>query len=139
MKQYIVVKLVLPVFCALFAMGISAQDIRSGYFLKGTSLSHRMNPAFVSEYNYVSIPVLGNMYIGTQANVGLSNFIYNYDNPLYGLTTFLNSSVDRESFLNKLHGNNKIDINLNTTILSTGFYAWGGFNTVELGLKSSVS
>ncbi|KAA6317797.1 hypothetical protein EZS27_032107, partial [termite gut metagenome] len=41
--------------------------------------------------------------------------------------------------LNKLHGNNKIDINLNTTILSTGFYAWGGFNTVELGLKSSVS
>ncbi|KAA6346755.1 hypothetical protein EZS27_005756 [termite gut metagenome] len=139
MKQYIIIKLVLPAFCALFVMGISAQDIRSAYFLKGTSLNHRMNPAFVSEHNYVSIPVLGNMYINTQANVGLSNFIYNYDNPSYGLTTFLNSSVDREGFLNKLHDNNKIDINLNTTIFSAGFYALGGFNTVELGLKSSVS
>ncbi|KAA6334491.1 hypothetical protein EZS27_017197 [termite gut metagenome] len=138
MKPYII-KLVFPVFCVLFAVGMSAQDIRSAYFLKGTSLNHRMNPAFVSEYDYVSIPVLGNMYINTQANVGLSNFIYKYDNSQYGLTTFLNESVDGKSFLNKLHDNNKIDINLNTTILSAGFHAWGGFNTVELGLKSSVS
>ncbi|KAA6328741.1 hypothetical protein EZS27_022391 [termite gut metagenome] len=139
MKQHIIIKLILPVFYVLFAVGISAQDIRSTYFLKGTSLNHRMNPAFVSEYNYVSIPVLGNIYINTQANVGLSNFIYKYNKPPYGLTTFLNESVDGKSFLNKLHDNNKIDINFNTTILSTGFHAWGGFNTVELGLKSSVS
>ncbi|KAA6324541.1 hypothetical protein EZS27_026140 [termite gut metagenome] len=139
MKQYILLKLVFPIFCILFAVGISAQDIRSAYFVKGTSLAHRANPAFASEYNYVSFPILGNMYINTQTNVGLSTFLYSSDNSQYGLTTFLNESVNGKTFLGKLNDNNKFDIGLNTTILSAGFHAWGGFNTVEVGLKSNVS
>ncbi|KAA6317962.1 hypothetical protein EZS27_031964, partial [termite gut metagenome] len=139
MKQYILLKLVFPVFCILFAVGISAQDIHSAYFLKGTSLAHRANPAFASEYNYVSFPILGNMYINTQTNVGLSTFLYSSDNPSYSLTTFLNKSVDGKTFLGKLNDNNRFDIDLNTTIFSAGFHAWGGFNTVEVGLKSNVS
>ena len=138
MKLY-TVKLILSILLTVFVVGVSAQGFRSSYFLDGATFRHQMNPAFMGERNYVSIPVLGNMNIGVQGNVGLSDFIYKYDHPKYDLTTFLNSSVGREEFLDKLHTNNKINANINLTILSFGFHKWGGFNTFEIGLKSNTS
>lgn len=129
-------------FCAaiLFACTgtiASAQSLHSGYFLEGYTYRHLMNPAFAPERNYVAIPVIGNINVGTQSNVGLNTFIYPYGNNK--LTTFMNSSISSDEFLGKLKDNNRINANVNMTLLSAGFRAWGGFNTIDISMRSTTS
>ena len=115
----------------------SAQALHSGYFLEGYTYRHLMNPAFEPERNYVSIPGIGNINMGTQSNVGLNTFLYPYGNGK--LTTFMNSAVSSDEFLGKLKDNNRINMNMNLTLLSVGFRAWGGFNTFDVSLRSNTS
>ncbi|MCD8265918.1 MAG: DUF5723 family protein, partial [Prevotellaceae bacterium] len=131
------------VITAALALGCTAaalaQDgLRSAYFLDGYTYQHRMNPAMAGERNYVSFPfVLGNINAGAQGTVGVSNFLYKL--PGGQLTTFMHESVDANSFLSGLKGKNKVNADLTYNIMSAGFFKWGGFNTVELNLRSSTS
>lgn len=119
------------------ATGVSAQALNSGYFLDGYLFKHQLNPALESDKSYFSIPVLGNLSFGTMGNVGLANFIYpTADNKL---TTFMNSSVSADDFLGGLKKNNRLSLNLNTSIISMGFRGFGGFNTLDIGLRSTTS
>lgn len=122
---------------ACSGMNASAQALHSGYFLEGYTYRHLMNPAFAPERNYIAIPTLGNINIGTQGNVGLNTFLYPYNNGQ--LTTFLNSSVSADEFLGGLKDNNRINANINMTLLSAGFRAWGGFNTIDVNMRSNTS
>lgn len=116
---------------AVGAITASAQEAsRSGYFLEGYNFRHELNPAFAPENNYVSIPVLGNFGVGVASNVGVNTFIYK--KPDGQLTTFMNSSVGNDEFLNKLQKNNHITGNINLTILSAGFRAFKGYNTISI-------
>lgn len=115
----------------------SAQSLRSGYFLEGYTYRHLMNPAFSPERNYIAVPGIGNINVGAQSNVGLNTFIYPYGNDK--LTTFMNSSISNDDFLGKLKNNNRINVNLNMTLLSAGFRAWGGFNTIDVNMRSTTS
>ncbi len=117
-------------------MTVSAQALHSGYFLEGYNFRHQLNPAFSGERSYVSIPLLGNINIGTQGNIGLGTFLYPQNDQL---VTFMHSSVDGQDFLDGLKNNNRINANINLTLLSAGFKAWGGFNTIDLGLRSNTS
>ena len=119
------------------ATGASAQALNSGYFLDGYLFKHQLNPALESDKSYVSIPALGNINFGTMGNVGLANFIYPMGNDK--LTTFMNSSVNANEFLDGLKNVNKMSMNMNMSILSMGFRSWGGFNTLDIGLRSSTS
>ena len=123
----------------LFGCGIhaSAQALQSGYFMEGYTYRHLMNPAFEAERNYVSIPALGNVYAGTKGNVALGNFIYKYNGDQ--LTTFMSNTVSAEEFLGDLRDNNRINANVNLTLLSVGFKKWGGFNTIGLSVRSNTS
>lgn len=119
-----------------FGLSLSAQVLRTGYFMEGYPFRHLMNPALKVESNYVSIPVLGNLYVETRGNVGLNNFLYPYDDGQ--LTTFMNRRVDADDFLKGLKRNNRIGADLNVTLFAAGFQAWGGFNTVDISVRSSV-
>ena len=119
------------------ATGMSAQALSSGYFLDGYLFKHQLNPALQSDKAYVSVPVLGNINIGTRGNIGLGNFLYPTANGR--LTTFMNSSISADEFLNGLNANNRLAMNVDMSILSAGFRAWGGFNTIDIGLRSHTS
>lgn len=122
---------------AIGALGLQAQEAsRSGYFLEGYNFRHQLNPAFAPEQNYVSIPALGNLGIGAMSNVGVNTFLYKMPNG--DLTTFMNSSVGADEFLGKLKNNNKITANVNLTVLSGGFRAFKGYNTITLSLRSDL-
>ena len=123
---------------AMCGVSASAQSLSSGYFLEGYTFRHQMNPAFAPETNFVSIPVLGNMNIGTTGNVGLGSFLYPYGGNGQ-LTTFMNSSISAEEFLGDLKDKNRINANLNLTLFSMGLKKWGGFNTIEIGLRSTTN
>ena len=101
---------------------VSAQALHSGYFLEGYSYRHQLNPAFAGERNYISIPALGNINIGTQGNIGVGTFLFPQNDQL---TTFMHSSISGEEFLSGLKDNNRINANINLTLLSAGFHAWG--------------
>ena len=122
---------------ACAATGASAQALNSGYFLDGYLYKHQLNPALCGEKSYVSIPMLGNINFGSKGNVGLGSFLYPTADG--GLTTFLSSSISADEFLGNLKNNNRMSMDVNMSIFSMGIEKWGGFNTFDIGLRSSSS
>ncbi|MDE6100777.1 MAG: hypothetical protein K2G01_07000 [Paramuribaculum sp.] len=119
------------------ATGVEAQEAsRSGYFLDGYSFRHQLNPAFANDHNYISVPALGNTGLGLSSNVGVNTFLYKL--PDGRLTTFMSSTVSGDEFLSKIHDNNSLSANVNLTILSAGFKAFGGFNTISLSARTDI-
>ncbi len=120
------------------SVGASAQSLKSGYFTEGFTYRHQINPAFQPERRYVSFPVLGNMNIGLNGNVGLSTFLYESKKPGYDLTTFLSNEVSSETFLSKLKGKNRIGADINMQIFSFGMPMLDGFFTFDLGVHADM-
>ena len=110
---------------------------RSAYFLGGATYRHELNPAFMGERGYVSMPGLGNLSVGAQLTAGVGDFLFVKSNG--DLMTFMHEEVSRKDFLNGLPNRLKMGFNVNENILSTGFYAWGGFNTIGLSIKSNTN
>ena len=129
---------VLCTFALLVSMAFAAQAqaSRTGYFLKGYHYGYRLNPSFQPKRNYISLPVLGNTSVSVATNIELSDYIYPLNN---GLATFMHPDVDAQEFVNNLSKNNKLNVNLDITPLALGFYAFGGFNTIDIGIHSNVS
>ncbi len=115
----------------------SAQDAsRAAYFLEGYNYRHEMNPALAPERGYVAMPVLGNLGIGTQANIGVNTLIYK--KPDGQLPTFMNKSVSSSEFLGNLSKTNKLLTGVNLNIISLGFKGFGGYNTLGISVKADV-
>ena len=126
----------------LCGTAVTAQTMNSAYFTGDYKYRHDLNPAYGNEQNYISWPALGNLNVSTHGNFGYGDVVIN--NPMFGkgsdkkMTTFLNpyiSSSDALSGFSK--GNNRISGNVDITILSAGFKAFGGYNTIELGARTS--
>ncbi len=117
-----------------------AQTLNSAYFTDEYAMRHTMNPAFGNEQNYVSIPALGNLNVKMQGNFGIGDVIF--DNPTPGgkkNTTFMHPDISVSDALAGFStGNNRIMADVNLAILSAGFKAWGGYNTVELNSRTNV-
>jgi len=115
------------------------QASRTAYFLDGYTYRHELNPALGGERGYVSIPVLANIGIGLRSNIGVNTFLYDHGaKPGYDLTTFMSPSISADEFLGKLHKYNHVNANLDLTLLSFGFKAFGGFNTFSAGVRAEV-
>ncbi len=135
----------LPLALLLMAGGAAtAQNLNSAYFTDDYKFRHDMNPAFANEQSYVSIPMLGNISISMQGNFGYQDVIMN--NPMYGqqsgakkMTSFMNPYISASDALSGFStGNNRVVGDMNFTIISAGFKAFGGYNTIELNEKTSI-
>lgn len=118
---------------------VMAQDLNSAYFTDGFNYRHSMNPAYGNDQSYVSIPALGNLNVRTMGNFGLESVLY--ENKWGGkkTTTFMNPNISTSEALSKFNsGDNQLSGNINLTILSGGFKAFGGYNTVELNSKTNL-
>jgi len=124
-------------------LSVFSQGVHSYYFLDEWSQRHILNASFAPEYGYLSLPVLGGVELGLKSNSGMSNYIYPVDpsNPLYAsykFTTFLNSSVDGNIFLNTLPSTVTMNQNTKLNILSFGFYtARKSFWSFDIYLKEN--
>ena len=106
------------------------------YFQPGYAYRHMMNPAFVPQWGYVGVPVLGLLNVNVRSNLGLADFLYPLENGKLG--TFLHPEVSSEEFLSNIQKKNKIEVGLNTNILSAGWF-WGkAFWSVHVGLKTNM-
>lgn len=129
---------------ALMIMGgaATAQTLNSAYFTDQYAFRHTMNPAYGNDQSYFSIPVLGNLNVNLHGNFGYEDVVMH--NPRYGvdsdkkMTTFMNPYISDSKALDGFStGNNRVVGDVNLTILSAGFKAFGGYNTIELNSKTS--
>lgn len=121
--------LALTSFCA------GAQHTYSGYFLENYTYRFQQNPAFGNEDNFVSFPVLGNLNIAMQGNLHLNNVLYNVD----GKTVLFTNPDVPQSVVNKFKNTNRIGTNEKIDILSCGFKAFGGYNTISIGARVNAN
>lgn len=117
------------------AMGVAAQNTTSGYFLDNYNYRYQMNPAFGNERNFVSMPGLGNLNVAMRGNLHLSSVIYNLD----GKTVlFTNPGIGVDEVMKKFKDKNRIGSDIKVNILSGGWTAWGGYNTVSINARADV-
>lgn len=119
----------------LSATAASAQYTNSGYFTDGYMYRHQLNPAFANEKNFISMPALGNINAGVLGDINLDKFIYNIDGQT---TTFLNPKVDAGEFLSNIDDENELNFDTRLQILSAGFKAFGGYNTIGLSVRGNL-
>lgn len=136
--KYNVKRVIAVVAMLVMVLGASAQALRTGYFLDGNLFRYRLNPALSGERGYFSLPVLGGININSTGNFGLSNFLYESPYNSNELVTFMHSSVSADEFLGNLESDNVMSMNLDFTLLSAGFKAFGGYNTVDVTLRSQT-
>lgn len=135
-------KLVLAATLMATATAAMAQGLNSAYYTDNYNFRHDMNPAYGNSENYLAVPVLGNVTVSTHGNFGYQDVVLN--NPLYGqagqkkMTTFMNPYISVDEALSGFNtGNNRITGDVSIALLSAGFKAFGGYNTIELSSKTS--
>lgn len=132
MKKHIL--LTAAIALATFAT-TSAQHTYSGYFLDNYTYGYEMNPAFGNENNFVSMPALGNLDIAMRGNLHLNKVLYNVD----GKTVLFTNPGVPESVVNKFGKVNRLNSNEKINIMSAGFKALGGYNTVSIGARVNLN
>lgn len=136
MKRTIYI-LALSAIAALASVSAYAQqNLRTAYFLDGYTYGYKMNPAIAPDRAFTAMPILGNLGVGVESNLGLSQFLYPTSNGK--MTTFLSSSVSDEQFLNGLNTVNKLNLSINESLIATGFRVGKSFHTIDLSLKADA-
>lgn len=125
---------ILTVLLFITVVSTAQESLRTGYFLNGNLYRHKINPAMMNDQNYISLPVLGGVSVNAAGDVGIDNFVFR--NNAGEKVTFMHSSVDANEFLSGIGSENKIMADIDMTIMSAGFSAFGGYNTIDIGFHS---
>lgn len=120
----------------LLSAPATAQSIRSSYFLESMPGRHKFNPALSVNYGYVGFPVLSGISFNASTNFGAATFFYPGENGK--LYNFLDPAVSADEFLGKLKNTSKLNTSIDMSVISTGFKAFGGYNTLDISLHAST-
>lgn len=116
----------------LYTATATAQNTQSGYFVDDYTYRFQMNPAIGNSHNFVSMPGLGNVNVAMDGNLGINNVLFDVN----GRTSlFLNPGVSVEQVMDGLHDSNRVGADVKLSVLSSGFKAWGGYNTVSVNAR----
>ncbi|MBO4585155.1 MAG: hypothetical protein J5675_00970 [Bacteroidales bacterium] len=119
------------------ALSVKAQDFATGYFLGGYQYAYRMNPAFASEHNFLSVG-LGQFGANVQSDLGFSDFVKKDASGQYVL--FLNDAISWDDFKSGLNPDiNKLEMSSNVNLISRG--KWNkekvSFTTFDVAIKTT--
>lgn len=120
---------IMAAMAALLPAAAVAQNTYSGYFLDNYTYRYQMNPAFGNDKNFVAMPALGDLNVRLSGTLHVNSVLYNVN----GKTSlFTNPEVSVKEAMSKFKNNNRLDANVKIPVLSGGFKAWGGYNTVSI-------
>ena len=112
------------------AMPMSAQFLRTGYFMDGSNRM-QLNPANLPSRGYLDVPALGTLNVGAYTNsLGLNDLINTFDSD--------GDFWDNPDFYNKLKVANNLGVSLSTDIISFGFYRGKNFWSANVGVRLDV-
>lgn len=118
------------------SLAVAAQNTYSGYFLENYNYRYQLNPAFGNSKNFISMPAIGNLNVSFNGNIDLKDILYNVD----GQTVlFTNPKVPVDRALCNLHTDNRLNFDTRINILSAGFKAMGGYNTISISARADVN
>lgn len=122
--------------CALLTVSASAiaQNTNSGYFLDGYTYRYQLNPAYGNDMNFVSVPGIGNINVAMRGNLHLTDVLHSVD----GKTVLFTNPGVPNSALSDFYNISKLGTDLKINILSGGFKAWGGYNTVSINARAEA-
>lgn len=111
-------------------------QLRTSYFMNGSTQRYEMNPALSPLRGYIALPVVGDLYTSFETNfLSAENFFYP-NSEGNGVVTYMHQSVSAEQFLNKLSDINYLEFGLNDQIFGMGNYFKGGFWSFGIRLRS---
>ncbi len=119
-------------------VSVFAQASYSGYYLDNYTHRFQLNPAMTDEdrNTFIAMPALGNLNVGMQGNLHVSNLVFPYE----GKTVlFTNPGITTSEVMKNIHNSNKIGANIEMDILGVGFKAFGGQNAVTLSMVADVN
>ena len=131
MKRYIAILL----FVVALPVAAAAQ-MRTSYFMEGSTFRTDMNPALAPTRGYISFPALGGLGVDVNSNfLSIQNMLYPTDD---GLALFMHRDVDRNDFLKRLPRNNNLGISLSEQIFGVGHHTKRLFWSVGMNMKMNV-
>lgn len=115
--------------------GASAQHTYSGYFVENYPYRFQMNPAFGNEDTFFSVPGVGNINVAMRGNLHLTDVLYNVD----GKTVLFTNPGVSDNAVDKFSNKNRLNTALELDLLSAGFKAFGGYNTISIGARVNAN
>lgn len=112
---------------------VAAAQVRTSYFMEGSTFRTDMNPALAPTRGYVNMPVLGGVGLGVNNNfLSIDNMLYPTEN---GLVLFMNKAVDRNDFLKRLPRNNNLGVSFSEQIIGFGAHTKRFFWAAGVNMK----
>ncbi len=129
-------KLIALSLVAASAVGASAQESATGYFMENYHMKWQMNPAMGNRDNYVGFPGLGNLNVSANGNFSPTDIVYPYG----GKTVlFTHPGISAEEVLGNLKNVNRFSSSSNVGILQGGFKAFGGYNNIAINFREEAN
>lgn len=107
------------------------QFLRTSYFMEGSHYRMQLNPALTPTRGYINIPVIGAL----NASVGSSSLGYQ---DIMDVIDDDGDFYNNPKFLGRLDNTNRVNLNVNTDILSAGWYSGRNFWSVNVGLRTDL-
>lgn len=139
MNRYMIKGLLLSAMFTAFCAGSMAQVNSSAYFLEGSYMRYKMNPAFQPERSMLALPGISGLDITANLNAGLSNFIFESTSHPGDLTTFMSADVSPEDFLGALPDNTRLNLGMDVNLLTVGFGGEKWYSSIGLSVHSKQS
>lgn len=131
MKTFMNKKVLVVASLLVTALTAQAQYLRTSYFMEGASTRVLMNPGLQPTRGYINMPFLGNFNISANTNsLGINDFI--------DITKDGNDFLNNNALYNSLKKDNRFNMNLNTNLISFGWYKGKNFWSINAGLRIDI-
>lgn len=129
-KIYLIIALVLT------SVTMSAQNLRTGYFLDGYSYRYQFNPAFQGDRGFISMPVFGRIGFGAETSLAIKDILYPTSSGTLG--TFLHPDVSDNLVLKNLGKRTMVNTNIDLNLFALGFRVKKTYHTLDMSLRANA-
>ena len=130
-------KIYLSVLLAMSVLTLSAQNLRTGYFLDGYSYRYQFNPAFQGDRGFIALPILSGLSFGAESTLAVKDFIYPTSSGTLG--TFLHPDVSDAEVMKNLGQRTMLNTNIDMNLFGLGFRAKKTYHTFDVTLKGNAN
>lgn len=129
-------KIYLIIVFILASVSLSAQNLRTGYFLDGYSYRYQFNPALQGDRGFLAFPIFSRIGIGVESSIGLKDYLYPTSSGT--LATFLHPEISNDVVMRNLGNRTIANTNFDLNVLAFGFRVKKSYHTFDVSLKGNM-
>lgn len=129
-------KIYLIIVFILASVSLSAQNLRTGYFLDGYSYRYQFNPALQGDRGFLAIPIFSRIGVGVESSIGLRDYLYPTSSGT--LATFLHPEISNDVVMRNLGNRTIANTNVDLNVLAFGFRVKKSYHTFDVSLKGNM-